>query len=235
VKFRGLELFGVIERAEGKASAEAIDRTWNQQAVDIDRQMASGGRRRARRLLFVTVFMLCSAVHGAGIGATMVADPASQVSVHEVRGLYTVTARFRVGQPRSVALAVLTDYERIPRFMPDVKTSIVRERSAGRVLVEQEAVSGIMMFSKRIHLLLEVHEENDAVRFRDASGRSFAQYEGAWRLSQHDGQTIICYELSARPSFAVPEFLLTRLFKRDARQMIERLRTEIASRRPLPS
>jgi hypothetical protein len=35
VKFRGLELFGVIERAEGKASAEATDRTWNQYAADV--------------------------------------------------------------------------------------------------------------------------------------------------------------------------------------------------------
>ena len=34
VKFRGLELFGIIEQAEGKASTEAIERTWNQYAVD---------------------------------------------------------------------------------------------------------------------------------------------------------------------------------------------------------
>ena len=34
VKFRGLELFGVIERAEGKASTEATERTWNQYGVD---------------------------------------------------------------------------------------------------------------------------------------------------------------------------------------------------------
>jgi hypothetical protein len=34
VKFRGLELFGVVERAEGKASTEAIERVWKQYAVD---------------------------------------------------------------------------------------------------------------------------------------------------------------------------------------------------------
>jgi hypothetical protein len=34
VKFRGLEVFGVIERAEGRAFTEATDRTWNQYAVD---------------------------------------------------------------------------------------------------------------------------------------------------------------------------------------------------------
>ena len=34
VKYRGFEVFGVIEQAEGKASAETVDRTWNQYAVD---------------------------------------------------------------------------------------------------------------------------------------------------------------------------------------------------------
>jgi hypothetical protein len=34
VKFRGLELFGVIERAEGKASTEATERVWKQYALD---------------------------------------------------------------------------------------------------------------------------------------------------------------------------------------------------------
>jgi hypothetical protein len=35
VKLRGLEVFGVIERAEGKATAEATTRTWDQRAVDV--------------------------------------------------------------------------------------------------------------------------------------------------------------------------------------------------------
>ena len=34
IKFRGAEVFGVIERATGKASTEAADREWNQYAVD---------------------------------------------------------------------------------------------------------------------------------------------------------------------------------------------------------
>jgi hypothetical protein len=34
VKMRGLELFGVIEQAKGRASTEAVERTWNQYALD---------------------------------------------------------------------------------------------------------------------------------------------------------------------------------------------------------
>ena len=40
--------------------------------------------------------------------------------------------------------------------------------------------------------------------------------------------TRITYELSAKPAFSVPEFVLTRLLRRDATQMIDRLRQEIS-------
>jgi hypothetical protein len=35
VKYRGLELFGVLERAEGKATSEPTERTFNQYAADV--------------------------------------------------------------------------------------------------------------------------------------------------------------------------------------------------------
>jgi hypothetical protein len=35
VKFQGLEVFGLVERAEGKATTELTERTWNQRAVDV--------------------------------------------------------------------------------------------------------------------------------------------------------------------------------------------------------
>ena len=152
------------------------------------------------------------------------------LTVHEARGVYTVVARFTVDQSPSTSLTVLTDYEQIPRFMPGVRTSTVLERTAGHVVVEQEAISSIMMFSKRVHLVLEIDEHLDALLFRDRCGRSFARYEGAWRVSAENGHTTITYELTADPSFDIPGFVITRLLRRDASQMIERLKAEIAAR-----
>jgi ribosome-associated toxin RatA of RatAB toxin-antitoxin module len=152
------------------------------------------------------------------------------LSVHELHGIYTVLARFVVEQPPAVALAVLTDYEQIPQFMPGVRSSTVLERSAGRTVVEQEAVSSVMVFSKRIHLVLEIDEGADVLRFRDRCGRSFVSYKGTWRVSSDEGRTTITYELTAEPSFEVPGFMLKRLMRRDSAQMIERLQREIAAR-----
>jgi hypothetical protein len=138
-----------------------------------------------------------------------------------------------VDQPASVALTVLTDYEQIPRFMTDVRTSMVRERGTGWAIVEQEAESRLMMFSKRIHLVLLIEEQPDALIFRDRCGQTFVRYEGAWRLSSEDGHTVITYELTAEPSFDVPGVILKRLLRRDSSRMIVSLQREIAARGPL--
>src|SRR5947208_515353 len=69
-----------------------------------------------------------------------------------------------------------------------------------------------------------------ALLFRDRCGRSFIRYEGAWRLSEQNGQTVIDYELTAKPSFDVPGWMLKRVVRRDSAEMIGRLQREIAGR-----
>ncbi len=164
-----------------------------------------------------------------GMAATT-PPPPPDVKVAARDGLYHVTATFSVSQSASVAFAVLTDYEQIPRFMPDVRKSQVLERRGGAIVVEQEAVAHMMMFSKRLHLVLEIEEAPHVIQFQDRCGQSFERYEGAWRISEGEAQVQIGYALTAKPKFDVPEFLLKRLLKRDAQTMIERLRGEIARR-----
>jgi ribosome-associated toxin RatA of RatAB toxin-antitoxin module len=188
---------------------------------------AAAGRLYARRLLLFTAIYIAT----AGVSADPVVD--DRVDVREAGGVYKVSAAFAVSESADTVVAVLTDYERIPRFMPDVQISRVLERTTSGAVVEQEAVSRFMMFSKRVHLVLEVREAAGLIRFRDRSGSSFESYEGSWSISQHDSLTAIDYQLSARPSFEVPGFVLKRLFKRDAAQLIDRLKAEITARADL--
>lgn len=187
-----------------------------------------GGRPGARRL-FVALAMIVGLTQFVPLHATA-QEPQPTVSVREERGVYSVTAHFQVPQLSTVVLAVLTDYEGIPRFMPDINSSVVLERADGRALVQQEAVSRVMLFSKRVHLVLEINEGADTLRFNDRCGRSFTRYEGVWRVSDLNGRTEILYELIAQPSSDVPEFVLKRLLKRNSEQMIAQLQREIAAR-----
>jgi ribosome-associated toxin RatA of RatAB toxin-antitoxin module len=180
----------------------------------------------ATRLFTVSAVILLAALTA---GAAPTEQPV--MSVGERDGVYTVAARFVVPQLPELVREVLTDYPSIPRFMPGVRTSEVLARDGSHVRVEQEAVSKFMMFSKRVHLILDVEEGAHVIRFRDTCNRSFVQYEGSWTIARQGGETAVAYELIARrPAFSVPALILRKLLDRDASLMIERLREEIHSR-----
>ena len=195
------------------------------------RPATPGGRpSRARRAAVLLAVLLASlgqpalgSEHDRGGG-----EP--EVVVSDERGTYRITARFTVAEPHTTVLAVLTDYDRIPSFMPDVRTSRVVDRTPTHLIVEQEAVARVMLFSRTIHLRLAVDQFPGILRFRDIGGRSFERYEGTWGISPGErGGSVITYTLTARPSFEVPGFLLKRLLRRDAREMIVRLKARIAA------
>jgi hypothetical protein len=166
-----------------------------------------------------------------GSAASAAAGEDPRVSVRDMgNGTYRVSAQFTVAAPAAVARAVLTDYADIPRFLPDVRHSRIVERSDGRALVEQEAVSKFMFFSRRVHLLLDVQEGPDVIRFRDQCGKSFAIYEGSWTIVPQDGGVELIYELAAQPTFDVPLFVIRKVLSADAREMATRLRAEMVSR-----
>lgn len=193
----------------------------------VTRLDRTGGCACARRSFVVAAVLL---VTTAAVPAASTQPVPMPVTVRTERGVYHVAASFTIRQPISVAHAVLTDYEQIPRFMPDVRSSRVLERGVDRAVVEQEAVARVLFFSKQVRLVLEVEEAPERIHFRDRSGHSFVRYEGTWTLREEDGHAVIGYQLLAEPGFDVPEFLLTRLLKRDAARMVARLQAEIAAR-----
>jgi ribosome-associated toxin RatA of RatAB toxin-antitoxin module len=189
----------------------------------------AGGRHGARRRLAVWVLTALACLPSVAWAASN-NEGDHNVAVSEDEGVYTISARFLVSSSPSIVLAVLTDYDGIPRFLPNVRTSRLIERKDRHALVEQEAVVKLMFFSTRIHLLLGIDEEPLAIRFVDRSGKSFARYEGAWTLAERNGQVEITYALTAKPSFEAPGFLIRRLMRRDASDQIQRLREEMEVR-----
>ncbi len=185
-----------------------------------------GERCGAHRLL--TAIAVALSVPAA-LAAAATGEP-PDVTIDRDGEAYTVSAQFVVPQPPDVVLEVLTDFEGIPRFVPDIARSVVVEQNGTTRVVEQEAVSHAMMFSKRVHLQLVVEEAPDGLTFRDRLGRSFRRYEGQWRLTPCASGTLVLYRLVADPSFSVPSFVIRRVLSRDAGTMIEGLRAEMATR-----
>jgi len=189
----------------------------------------TGGRVSARRSLLFAATVAVLIVGLAESPSTASSDD-PRVTVREERGIYSVTVTFGVERTATAALDVLTDYDRIAQFMPDLRKSQVLERSEGRVVIEQEATPRLLVFSRTIHLRLEIVESPGTLRFKDTCGQSFSAYEGAWRIEERDGRTSITYELQAKPAFDVPGFVLKRLLARDVGRMVDALRREITTR-----
>jgi hypothetical protein len=175
--------------------------------------------------------VIARTVAAAAAVTTLAAAADSVVSVRDgSEGTYEISARFVVTQSPAAVLAVLTDYDNIARFMPDVRTSRVVERQQGSVRVEQETVSRFLLFSKRVHLVLDVEERADGIRFRNRCPQSFESYEGSWTIRPIAAGTEVSYALSARPAFSVPGPVIRKLLNRDSTIMIDRLRAEIGAR-----
>ncbi len=186
----------------------------------------NGERPGAHRLCLALVLLLTVP---AAIAAAATGEP-PDVAIDRDGDAYTVTAQFVVPQAPEVVLEVLSDFEGIPRFVPDIERSVVVERNGRTRVVEQEAVSHALLFSKRVHLQLVVEESPDGLDFRDRLGKSFRRYEGQWRLTPCAAGTMVLYRLVADPSFSVPPFLVRRVLSRDAGSMIDSLRAEMAVR-----
>jgi hypothetical protein len=86
-------------------------------------QQAAAGRTRVRRSLPVLMALALA-------GTVFMAAAPPRLEVTEAHGIYHVAATFAVPESPEAVLAVLTDYERIPDYMPDVEVSRVVDRSS---------------------------------------------------------------------------------------------------------
>ena len=66
-----------------------------------------------------------------------VADSTTRVDVSEANGVYRVAASFAVSQSAEDVMAVLTNFERIPLYVPDMEISRVVERSADGMIARR--------------------------------------------------------------------------------------------------
>jgi hypothetical protein len=155
------------------------------------------------------------------------------------QGGYRVTGEFDVPARQSLAWAVLSDYDRIGDFVSSVRKSVILERGPDHVLLEQEGSGKVFIFSKRVHVVLHVTEEDkQAIVFHDVSGRDFSRYDGRWDVTRtNDNATHVSYVLNATLKSRKPGFLVRGSMQESARGLLEQVRAEIVRRtpaRPLP-
>lgn len=139
------------------------------------------------------------------------ARPAEQLSVEAERqgeGI-EIRASAVVFAPLALVWEVLTDYEKLPRFIPGIARSSVRSRDGGRVVVDQVGEARFLFFVFPIETRLEVIESaRERVTSRAVSGnlrRMLGRYDIA--LDEPRGTCLLTYQGTIEPDFALPPLI----------------------------
>lgn len=187
-----------------------------------------GRKSRFPYLLRALGVAACAAL-SCGTGAA--ADDVS-LAFFEGYGHYKVEGSFFVDADKQTAWDVLTNYDHIPDFVHSMKISKVEKRDNNDLVLRQEGEGSFLFFSKRIRLLMEVHEQpqTSTIVFNDTSHQDFSSYQGTWSIipsSQGHGLEVI-YTLDADQSSSTPAFIASDVVKGNVQDLLQSLKREIA-------
>ena len=90
-----------------------------------------------------------------------------------------------------------------------------------------------MAFSKTNRVMLRIEEDPyKLIRFTDVSGKDFALYQGAWRLTRRGAETRVDYRADAKPRF-MPPAIGPSIMTNTVRGLLEDLRHEVLRRQAI--
>ena len=190
--------------------------------------MKTGQARRAY------IAVMCVAGLMASSPKVRAADDVSLAFTQTADSIYRINGSFVTLAPRRVIWSVLTDYDGIDRFVTSMRESHVRRRDSDSLLVEQAAVVRLFLFSRTVHLVLDVRETPyESIRFVDIRHRDLRSYHGSWELHDVPGGIRVDYAVTAGGDFDGAGFFAKRGVTSTARSLLREVRAEVVRRAAL--
>ncbi len=120
--------------------------------------------------------------------------------------IMTASAEMQV-DPRTV-WKVITDYDHLAQFIPDMRSSRVLQRDGDSLLVEQTGTFGFLFFKQAIEVKLSVVESPPLRIVARAVGGNFREMEGIYELeSLPAGRVRLSYSGRMVPEFPIPPLI----------------------------
>jgi hypothetical protein len=142
-----------------------------------------------------------------------------------------VRAEADIDADAATAWQVLTDYNRLAEFVPDMRVSRIISAPGQPLLLEQSGEAGFLIFRFSIDVVLEVEEtQQSRLGFRARRG-NMRHMQGEWRI-EHNAQGIrLLYTAEMEPAFWVPPVIGPALLRRDIASHFDAVVREIRRRR----
>ena len=135
------------------------------------------------------------------------------------QGARHLAAELRSSLPVPLLWDVLTDYENLSRFIPNLSTSELIQRQGQTVRLQQVGSQQLLglRFSAQVQLELTEFRQDGLLQFRMVKG-DFRRFEGSWQIRQRPDGSSLLYELTVQGCLGMPIALIE-----------ERLRDDLSS------
>lgn len=146
--------------------------------------------------------------------------------------LYEIDATAVVAAPLPRVWRILTNYERMTEFVPDLESCKVLSRNGNEVMIEQFGVARLLFMTRPIHLIVRATEHPmSAIDIALVSG-DMKQYEAHWEMTPipETGGTKITYKGRMMPNFYVPSLFGAKMIRMDIEHMLNAVLTRIEGR-----
>jgi len=157
----------------------------------------------------------------------------------ERQGEYiTVSASAVMQVDARIAWEVLSDYDNLAQFIPDMKSSRVVSRSGDRVVVEQKGEIGFFFYRQPVDVTLEVLEQPQRRIVARRIAGNIRDLETRYELGTSDAGVRFDYSGRFIPAFSLPPLIgmpiVRRIVERRFRAMVEEIvrRDALARTRP---
>jgi ribosome-associated toxin RatA of RatAB toxin-antitoxin module len=122
---------------------------------------------------------------------------------------FTVHAAATLAAPAALVWEVLTDYDKLPRFVPGLASSTVQLRAGNRAVVEQKGEARFLVFSYPIEVRLEIAESpGRSIVSRGVAG-NLKRMRGRYDLHHGSQGIYLRYAGELEPDFELPPLIGT--------------------------
>lgn len=173
------------------------------------------------------------ALSGALLGAPTVAaavDPGLRVRADTHFGVITIDAEILVPADARTTWAVLTDYDNLARFVPEMKSSRIISAPDQPKRLEQRGKSGMLSFFTPEHIVFQLDETPyERIRFTKVAG-DVRSMRGEWQIIGSGNPVKVLYRARIVPKVPLPPLLGTTMIELDVETKLAAIRREIARR-----
>lgn len=168
-------------------------------------------------ILLVSIFLLSDAIPLKAEDASFQLDQQVHLIITQQNWPMALTAQIGIPASREIVWKVLTDYDHLSDFLPQMESSHVIQRDETKILVEQVSRAHFLFLRKKIKVKLSILEnKNEEISFGNIGG-NMELFSGKWILKElGDGKsTHLTYLLNFKPAFYAPKWLIRRTLDRE--------------------